>query len=690
MLKSFRTTLMLVMIGLLIITFLTVVYFSRKETEKAMLFSANEGSQNALRLSLLTIENGYNDLLHFKKMRLDAHKQKLQDLVTIVEAFLNGLYRDAQTGLITEDEAKRQALEKMRAFRYGDNEYFWIANYQSVLISHPDDKLNGADFSQVKDVHGNLIVPPMVKIARENGSGYYSYWWRRLGREEPVEKLSYAKHFSAWNWAFGTGFYIDDIEEEARHWQASMIENLAVSFSRITLAKTGYLFVFDQQKRIIIHPTLKGDEGVNLKNPVTGGMLFDELIAAARDPKTPFEYLWDRPDDPKQYIYPKQSYVAYFEPFGWYIASSVYVDELNEPMRNLGYHIVLIFAIALLIAILAVIVLSRTLTRPINAMSSQVKTLSNFNLNVNFDQGTSFLEIRALAIYLNDMLHSFRDIVGQVQRSGIQVTSSATELSATAKEQEATMANQLLSTNQVVKSVKEISDISAQLVETMHNVTRMIEEATGFANKGQSDLLNMEEAMRHMEDASKSISGRLEAISEKAENITTVVTTINKVAEQTNLLSLNAAIEAEKAGEFGRGFTVVAREIRRLADQTAVATLDIGRMVQEMQSAVASGIMEMDKFIAEVRHSAENVGKISMQLTLIIDQVQALAPNFELVNVAMGQQSQNAQKISASISNLSEEMSQTRDALHETYSAIEQLNDAARGLQQEVSRFKVS
>ena len=127
----------------------------------------------------------------------------------------------------------------MRAFRYGDTEYFWIANYQSVLISHPDDKLNGADFSQVKDVHGNLIVPPMVKIAREDGNGFYSYWWRRLGREEPVEKLSYAKHFFAWNWVFGTGFYIDDIEEEARHWQASMIENLAVSFSRITLAKTG-------------------------------------------------------------------------------------------------------------------------------------------------------------------------------------------------------------------------------------------------------------------------------------------------------------------------------------------------------------------------------------------------------------------------------------------------------------------
>ena len=193
-----------------------------------------------------------------------------------------------------------------------------------------------------------------------------------------------------------------------------------------------------------------------------------------------------------------------------------------------------------------------------------------------------------------------------------------------------------------------------------------------------------------MEAASKSISGRLEAINEKAENITNVVTTITKVADQTNLLSLNAAIEAEKAGEYGRGFNVVAREIRRLADQTAVATLDIDQMVQEMQSAVSAGVMEMDKFIAEVNCSAEDVGRISIQLARIIEQVQALSPSFENVNVSMGHQSENAQKINLSIVNLSEEMQQTMDSLRETYGAIEQLNEAARSLQDEVSRFKVS
>jgi methyl-accepting chemotaxis protein len=281
-------------------------------------------------------------------------------------------------------------------------------------------------------------------------------------------------------------------------------------------------------------------------------------------------------------------------------------------------------------------------------------------------------------------------LFGQVQQAGMQVTSSAVELAATARQQETAITNQVESTNKVVKAVEEISNVAAELVRTMQQVSSMSQETAGFASSSQQDLTRMEEAMHRMEEASKSISGRLEAINGKAENITTVVTTITKVADQTNLLSLNAAIEAEKAGEYGRGFTVVAREIRRLADQTAVATLDIEQMVQEMQSAVSSGVMEMDKFIAEVRHNVEDVAKISLQLTKIIEQVQALSPNFEDVKVAMAYQSEHAQEINQAMTNLSDQMQQTKNSLHETYSAIEQLNEAARDLEDEVSRFKIS
>jgi methyl-accepting chemotaxis protein WspA len=334
--------------------------------------------------------------------------------------------------------------------------------------------------------------------------------------------------------------------------------------------------------------------------------------------------------------------------------------------------------------------ISRRIISPIKKAASFASTLSKGDFTARMLVSHNNDELGELSSELSHMANNLNSLIGQIQRSGIQVSSSATELSATAKEQEVTIAHQVESVTRVVQTVKEISEVAMHLVEMMQQVASRSEETAELANSGQTDLTHMEEAMHRMEVASKSISGRLGAISEKAENITTVVTTINKVAEQTNLLSLNASIEAEKAGEYGRGFTVVAREIRRLADQTAVATLDIGQMVQEMQSAVSSGIMEMDKFIAEVRHSAEDVGKISTQMCRIIEQVQALTPSFEHVNVDMEQQSKNAQKINNDMKLLSEEMEQTKITLHETYSAIGQLNEAANNLQQEVSRFKVN
>ena len=120
--------------------------------------------------------------------------------------------------------------------------------------------------------------------------------------------------------------------------------------------------------------------------------------------------------------------------------------------------------------------------------------------------------------------------------------------------------------------------------------------------------------MRQVMEAAGSINAKLAVLNEKAGNINQVVTTITKVADQTNLLSLNAAIEAEKAGEYGRGFAVVATEIRRLADQTAVATYDIEQMVKEIQSAVSAGVMGMDKFSEEVRRGMQEVQQVGGQL----------------------------------------------------------------------------
>lgn len=347
----------------------------------------------------------------------------------------------------------------------------------------------------------------------------------------------------------------------------------------------------------------------------------------------------------------------------------------------------ILLAVLFLPALLGFVLTSRVVIVPIRRIvqfSNQVREGDNeIELKLNLED-----EIGRMGDAINHMVRVQRQVLHQIHRTGVQVTSSSTELAATAKQQKVTMLAQLDSTNKVIMAVESITSLSDELVQTMEEVAAMSAETADFASHGQSDLSRMQIVTQHMEEASTAISSRLEAINEKTENISSVVTTITKVAEQTNLLSLNAAIEAEKAGEYGHGFNVVAREIRRLADQAAVATLDIERMMKEMQSAVSAGVMEMDKFIEGVRHSAEDVGKISVQLNRIIEQVRVLSPNFYNVKQAMIEQSTKAKEINTEMADLGDGMQQTSDSLQESFLAIEQLNEAARGLQTEVERFR--
>ncbi len=287
------------------------------------------------------------------------------------------------------------------------------------------------------------------------------------------------------------------------------------------------------------------------------------------------------------------------------------------------------------------------------------------------------------------MVDSLNKLVSQVQHAGIQVTSSSTQIAATAKEQEVTVAEQAATVNEVVTTATEISATAKELVSTMDEVATVAEGTAESAAVGQAGLQKMESTMHQMMEASTSIAAKLGVLNEKASNINTVVTTITKVADQTNLLSLNAAIEAEKAGEYGLGFSVVATEIRRLADQTAVATWDIEQMVKEMQTAVTAGVMSVEKFTEEVRSSVNEVSAISGGLAQIIDQVQALTPRFETVHEGMQFQSQGAEQIKQAIINLSESAQQTVESLRQSHDSIDHLNEAAHRLQAGVSKFKV-
>ena len=298
-------------------------------------------------------------------------------------------------------------------------------------------------------------------------------------------------------------------------------------------------------------------------------------------------------------------------------------------------------------------------------------------------------EIGTLAGAFSQMVTHLRTLTGQVQKAAVLVNSSVTEIAATSKQQQATTSEVAATTTEIGATSKEISATSRELVKTVNQVNTIAEETATLANSGQTSLGRMEQTMEHFVEAVGAINSKLAVLSEKAGNINQVVATITKVADQTNLLSLNAAIEAEKAGEYGRGFAVVATEIRRLADQTAVATFDIEQMVKEMQSAVAAGVMGMDKFGEQVRRGVQEVQQVSGQLTQIISQVQALTPRFAAVDEGMQAQALGADQITQALAQLSEATQQTADSLRQSNISIEQLHDASRGMLTSLDSFKL-
>jgi methyl-accepting chemotaxis protein WspA len=361
---------------------------------------------------------------------------------------------------------------------------------------------------------------------------------------------------------------------------------------------------------------------------------------------------------------------------------------ITSSVNTAVFGVIATFAIAVIFACLCGFTLLRAITRPLGTLTRVVEVMrkGDFTQRALVHRRD---ELGTLAEGFNRMTEELTSLVGQVQKSGLQVTTSVTEIAATAREHQATATEIASTTTEIGATSKEISATSKELVKTMAAVSDVAEQSAALAGAGQAGLTQMEQTIRHVMDAAGSVTAKLATLNERAADISQVVTTITKVADQTNLLSLNAAIEAEKAGEYGRGFAVVATEVRRLADQTAAATYDIDQMVKGIQSAVSAGVMSMDKFSEEVRRGLQSVQDVGGQLSQVIQQVQALAPRFESVSEGMRAQAAGAEQITEALTQLSDAARQTVESLHQSNMAIDELNQVATGLRSGVSRFSL-
>ena len=367
---------------------------------------------------------------------------------------------------------------------------------------------------------------------------------------------------------------------------------------------------------------------------------------------------------------------------------------------------VLVSGVALVFAVILVLYVSGSITKPLKALENiagkiasgnigdakkEVQISKERSLKINDIDNIERSKIRDETIIvfsaIEIMTENLDSLIDQVQRSAVEVSDSAGSITESARDLESSIAQQVSSTNEVNATSKEISSTAKNLAETMNNVSKMATNASALASSGIENLNEMKSIMNQLQSETDDISEKLELINSRTENIREIMTKITKVANRTNLIALNAAIEAERAGEQGAGFSVVAREIRLLADETSVAALDIEDMITETQKAVKEGVSSVESYTEKTNKSSETIASISDEMSEMISHINEIVPKFNSVNDAMQSQAEGADQIKEAMQQLNESAGYTKDALVKFKEINDMLSETLNNMQRELSKF---
>lgn len=452
-----------------------------------------------------------------------------------------------------------------------------------------------------------------------------------------------------------------------------------------------YFWVMDLKGRILMHPIKPELDGTSVDGTTdaTGKPIFTEMTRVARrDGQGMVDYLWPKPgsDRPE----PKVAYVHRLADSDWVVATGIYVDDVDAAF----WHDVLRFggiavAILLVIAVMA-LVMGRSVVGPARAAARAMRDVAqgDGDLRQRLDV-VGRDEIADIAAGFNEFAAKTEHTVICVGQATSQIAAAAEELSAITHSSSEGMDRQRGEIEQVATAVTEMSATIQEIARNAEETAAAAAQADQDARSGGSTVERMVEANQRLAREVERIAESIRHFSQESEAIGGVLDVIRQIAEQTNLLALNAAIEAARAGEQGRGFAVVADEVRSLAGRTQQSTSEIQEMIETLRLGAQGAVSAIQDGETTTRETLEQASHAMTALSRIVDSVTRIRDMSAAVASAAEEQAMVAGEIDRSVVRISDLAEESLESSRQTAVASEELTSLGEGLQQLVGQFKV-
>jgi len=450
-----------------------------------------------------------------------------------------------------------------------------------------------------------------------------------------------------------------------------------------------YFFVLDTTNKYVLFPGKPEFEGLDKGDmkDANGKFLIRDLVNTAKAGGGFVEYWFPRAG--QQTAEPKLSYSALFAPWSWVIGTGIYIDDIDREYKNGAILLGGISAGLLVLLSLIGWQVGSSVVRQLGGEPGEateiMQRVAAGDLTARLDKAHPGSLLHALG----GMVESLRQLVSEINSEANSLVGNAAQIARASDEVARAAEHQADSTSAMAAAIEELTVSSNHISESARETARETNSAVELSGLGAERVHQASLAIQKISETVSDASSRIRALEERAKQISSIANVIKDIAGQTNLLALNAAIEAARAGEQGRGFAVVADEVRKLAERTASATTEIEKMLTGIQGETVGAVGAMDAALPEVQEGVELAASASESLRAIEDGARRTLERVGEVADATHEQSAASTSIAQRVEQIANMVEETTSTIRGTAETAHQLENIANTLKRQMSKFRI-